>query len=527
MRNLQQESRAFALAWYPVLLLGLSSGCATTPVVTEFSLNPEARGFEIVPGMPALNTSPIYVWLYTNPDGSIVRVRATGHATESICAVASKALFDLRGRPSADGLMSFGIADMVAKRGSEAEFSRDAGATAEVLTSLSKKNPDFVVVRSLPLPLNLDELHAGVPSLDGDLERNVFLGVRSVGTGPALVPLRKFDGSGVSALSFTISRDDLAMPEADFERLAGDIQLAPMIDYRDRTARLIETIDDTVRLKRDASLFNDGKWAYYLRAESMSSLTIDDKPAMLGYVNQSMGDCLRKYEALGALLRIGALNSPEQDLHMRKATAELERARTINYQCALALLEGKGCETVNFDRQSGQWVFFDFASKAADKGMLQLVKEVREIPDETLEKARREATNSLVRANELIEQARIREVDNTSHYGAFTLIDGMLRGWPIPTSDQQDALKIDGYLAHQLPKVWKLAKERLAEQGVSVEESGSVAGVLSRANVLYRVTAEADHYRVQPLYEVTGKYAEVWNKQTQLVTIETPYDNIN
>jgi hypothetical protein len=511
-----------------VLLLAISlSACASTPVVSEFPVTREPVGLEIVPGMPALNSSPIFVWLYTGEAGAIVRVRATGHASEAICAVASKALFDLRSQRSADGIMSFGIADVAPKSGSERAFDRDARNTAAILTKLATEHPDFVVVHTLPLPAQLDRLQAGRPQLESGLDRNVFLGMRKLEAGPALVPLRRFDASGVTEVSFTISREQLGIPEEDLQRLAGDIQLAPLIDYRDRTERLIATIDDTIRVKHDPSIFNDGKWAYYLRTAPMSSLPAEAGPETLALMIRGMRDGLRKYEALGALLRIAQSNTPEQDLHMQRATGELERAQTINYECATALIQGEACRTVNFKGESGQWVYFDFAARDADKFMLELVKHVVEIPEERLQEARTDNIEALAQAVELIAHARTREANGAEQYGAFTLVDGLLRGWPIPTDDESDATKIDAYLRDRVPQVWKLVKQELLTRGVRLDDGGALTGVLSRANVLYRVTATPNGYRVQPLYEVIGKYAEVWDRRTGLVTIETPYDNVN
>jgi hypothetical protein len=136
---------------------------------------------------------------------------------------------------------------------------------------------------------------------------------------------------------------------------------------------------------------------------------------------------------------------------------------------------------------------------------------------------RGEIVEELASARQELVVARNQTSAQTRASARERVIDGLLRGWPIPVPDDQTLeSKVDNLQAKNARDAWTKILGRLAGQGIDVGDGSATAGTLNRGNVFFSVRGiGGDRYRITPTYVVSGPYLEVWDPARHTVTIES------
>jgi hypothetical protein len=456
-----------------------------------------------------INDTPIHVWVSMPAPGEIGQIRVTGHANAEVCGKASLDLLALLSdRSNVDGFLGFGVGQLRAAKGATG-YAQAASALVLELASLQKAYPEFVQLH----PVTIDQSDGvGLPPAGAEQERTAVLRFRSPAAGAAFVPLHSWSpGRAVSPVHFDVSAKELGVNEALMVQLAPNIAAAP---WADAVALLRDRLDRLGRLQQFLSAggsLQDSAESYQV-IERSGPVSVDQ---LEGY-NELLTRYERYLDASRFLFDLPTSTKIKQETQAKEVAAN----RLANERCVRHVRSGTTC-----------WRYFEVTSVlpktenervallALNKG-LETFERLNSGTFETLERA---LEGQLGRARKALTLARDQASDKAKASARETLVDGLLRGWPIPVSDDPKLEhRLEALQEDDAPGAWKTIVGDLTRQGVDISDGVSIAGALNRGNVFFSVHAMGgDRYRVTPTYAVSGPYLEVWDPIRHTVTVES------
>lgn len=470
-------------------------------------------GVAIVPLPHDLNGLPIRVWAYRNR-GELAKLRVVGHASEKTCREASAELLALSAQPSVGGFISFGVGELAPRNPDGLHATEEAVAH---LSELAGASPGELAVVEVEEETEdhwwVQQGQALVPNIE---EGSVSFGGQQL-AGPLFAPFGVWTSSGVVPIKFQVSRQDLGLSAADFRRLSGTIDLAPYIEAIDLIHERLEPIRALLDVASTSGAFEDHVWSF----SSAHVAPLDDAEARRN--NAQIEHLITKYQALKAIIGLTKV-APElfpmseadlQEAINWKPLDELEAGLAQNRSClghicasmfAVRLLPPSESEATNVLEELLSLVGHPLVIKAVQDQRASLLRELKLAKD------------SLRQAQRLGTQQRSAQRER--------LVDALLRGWPVPTTDQSLAARLDRILATDYPRLWQSILKRLeVEMGVRLDQEAAIGGLLLMNTTFFRVTeTSSDMYSVQPYTVVFGNYLENWDAGRHLFSVSTPDD---
>lgn len=486
-----------------------------------------------------LNSSPIHVWVYRDkPGGLIQRIRVTGHAVEQYCAEASKALIEFHQKHQiVSGFLTFGVDDSY-PRGPVEPFAKEAEMLLKKLRPLSTAAPDQVVIHELVGPA--DATFSQPPPRIMPNGVGAVLGSQPFTSGPAFVPVRAWNGVGAAQpLRFELSLTELGLAADQLNRLASDVDLGPWVEQAELMKEEARKMELLLEAHKASSEFTDNVWVYKFFINSYSVSEVGPWQGAIAQIreaNSRMHKLLRKYQVLEAIEfvmneRPGPAGKKKKGLSsvQRERIQEIQKAIKLNETCLSRLQLRTHCTWAG-ENAPEDGSFMDVALMQEEDPkkrafLAKLTRQLQELSATELSGRRTRALQALEQLSSSIGTIQQRRTSGALKAARERVIDGLLRGWPLPASTDEDALFSDSFTEQRMPEVWKLLLTRLEDsQGTHLREEGRMAGKLQRANVFFRVQELAPgRYEVLPMYIVGEAYAEVWDTNRHTVTIETPF----
>jgi hypothetical protein len=504
-------------------------------------LKHRALRFTVQAASVDFNNGPINVWVYRERPGEApYRIRVTGHASQDTCRKASTALIDFtRKRNIVAGYFSYGIADLY-PAGAREDFGREATSLEQFLRSLSQEAPQEVSVLELfgsgledafvTPQAQMPDIHAG--------RRTSYFGEQLLLEGPAFVPVRTWDAKhGVQPLVFEVGLSDLGLDARSMEMLAGNTDSAPLVEKIELLRQSLQRMDSLMEARKAPETFRDQLWSYSLvpryAAEGPRGNVAADIQRIQN-VNADIRRILEKYRVLDAVMSTIALLSgtplPAEFIDASKQDVQqLQHHLRTNEDCIQRLRQRLRCDPFLYKDQqvSNAYIHVEFQPpESSDEALQRLFDKLEQLPESTLREARNQVEDELKEALGLLQEFRKQRGPEDMKAARSRVVDGLLRGWPVPVSDLDEARIVNAALDQKVPKFWEKWLPRLqARRGPDLREPGKAAGRLSRPNVFFRVRElKPGRYEVRPEYVVGGGYAEVWDARLGLVTIEGPFE---
>lgn len=458
----------------------------------------------------SLVTSPIRVWFFEN-DGAITRVREVGHATTVPCHDASVALIRALLDPAIDGFLSYGVAEFHARDTSvdgAARFDAAARVVKQRIEEIQDHFRDEVevhVVHGDP-----DARFAGVPRIPPDATITYAIADSiAPSEGPAFIPIRSWTGARPAPVEFIVNATDLGLTGPLMDRLAGDASVAPWIE--------------AVALARQA--VSDAKaFAAWVQAgaqldPSVGGIEATPKrhstdPTVAGRELHASTAVARKIVRAGKALAQLLRTAGAQDELARDVDEVLTIAHKViahNEACLTGFAQGVGC---------GQ--YYEVTIPLPPPGLLQMlntfVATAKAIGPggaaERIENARRELRD----AEDALSKARASATAMRT-MGRQSVVDALLRGWPLSARTTADDARVDEIIKHRVPKLWDQILDRLARSGVTMSTS-LAGGDLVGPSIFYRVTDRGDNtFLVVPTTIVHGDHVERWSSTRKSVVV--------
>jgi hypothetical protein len=284
--------------------------------------------------------------------------------------------------------------------------------------------------------------------------------------------------------------------------------------------------------------FTDGLWDYRLFRASYGSgeTSLANPQEQIRAANSRIRKMLHKYQVLETIGRLqqsqpGKTNKESFQLspESQEDVSQLKASLATNESC-LTLLELGGQCTWGGSSETGAGSFMDVelrppSNPRGQELLAEILRMLQRYPEAELLQRQRKASEAHEKLSASIATVQRWRTSGELRSARESVIDGMLRGWPLPASTDEQAAFIDGFSEQKMPAVWtKLLARVEASVGSDLHEEGTTAGRLQRSNVFFRVQElSPGRYEVQPMYVVWETYAEVWDPRRRTVTIETPY----
>ncbi|MCC6552533.1 MAG: hypothetical protein IT372_05850 [Polyangiaceae bacterium] len=456
-----------------------------------------------------INGLPIHVWVEKGSSGDILSIRVTGHATEEVCAKASLALLSfLTDSPDVEGFLSFGVGELRPKRGARG-FQAKARSLLAYLQGLSEQNPEYLrITETTPAPPVADS----APPPTGDAGARVaVMRYRRVEHGPAFIPVRTWRaGAPPEPLQFNVRVADLGLGFALVRRMTEDVATGPVVEQLEILRARLRHLDRVLVWKSSGHRFasHDGVGIRWGQREGAPTVADVEK-------STDLLDWFVAVEHVSAIMTtLPAKVKREIDITTRR----LDSAISVNRRCASALRSGRGCFGYNHAEPIKN------ASGVDASTFRKLLSLLDEFPVSALSGARAAVAGRIGEHEKMLDHLKRSSPARRRAIALEISIDGLLRGWPIPASDDETSSQIDALEEEAIPAAWnRLLSTIAASGGPELREEGRVAGALQRATVFYRVESlPGDRFRITPYHVVVGPYVEVWDPDRHTVTVETP-----
>lgn len=467
---------------------------------------------------------PIRAWFF-RPGGRLTRIRVVGHGSEEAGRETSIALRAAALDPSIDGFWSYGIAEFVPRDTPETRgtpepgpsFDTTARSLQQELERIARQFPGLVEVHEVTVAP--DGFLSSLPTIPGFTKvAYAFADSIPATEGPSFAPVRSWDGSTSSTaapIQLEVTAKELGLDDILLGRLGEGSRLSPWIDAVTEARGLVDAADANLAWVRDGAKID-------VNTDAVHTLKLTPpRPPPASAVTRSLSLARTAQQATALLAQIRAVweafepadSSIVSATDLAAASARLLDVIRHDEHCLAALARG-GCSsyievTLAENPPEPAGGLADFATRARAKG-IQGASRLLAMAQSRLAHEERE----LRRAR--LAQKRHGVLERAS------VIDAILRGWPVSTGSAADDARIDKIIAGNVPRVWTRILSMLGATGINLS-TGLPGGDLVGPSIFYRIHELGNgSFRVVPTYVVHGDYIERWSPSRRTVTIVRP-----
>lgn len=479
-----------------------------------------------------INGTPIQLWVYRNPETKIIyRLRVTGHAPEEICLQASVQVFRFMEGTHATGYFSFGVADIVPAQQKDSEFHSKSEELVAAFENLMKTGSvsggrgkgthliDKVMVYNIYEEKTSDTEFLSSPHPAKTRDRLAIAGSILPTKGPAFVPVRVWNDSGESTIfRFTIRPQDYGISKKTMKKLGGNASTSPIRELYNYYNRQHSRVSRAKSLKRKLAK-SEESWSYASQQVSPANTKSISK------ANKKIASLVDRLTAWKGIEYLslefdrtlqGSLDgfATQQWLH------RLQEYRKHNRQCRRALKRKQKCpyyiQIIPKERENPTNIPVNKVTMT-DK---LFVKAAGMFSASEYKRATARLSRKAEHWKEVLGKTKVRNAQGQSR-----VVDSLLRGWPMPASNQRMAATLDELLNEKMPYIWANILKKQKDKGINLlQDTAKVSGLLNRPNIFFRVKqASAGLFEVTPYYVITHQYIEIWDPIRNLIFVETPY----